>query len=324
MELEELETSSDTNEDNSSSESEYAPDKKKSKIPSLVSQMELNDLVRDLGLPKDGSEFLASFLKKKNLLEPKTKVSFYRNRDFEFRKYFVQDKKSSLVFCKDVEGLMNVFQPNSYKASDWRLFIDSSKRSIKAVLLHNTNVYAPIPIAHSTVMNEKYENMEILLQRIQYQKHLWQICGDLKIITLLLGQQSGFTKYPCYLCLWDSRDRQNHYSSSKQWLVRSSFIPGSNNIINESLVDPSKILIPPLHIKLGLMKQFVKALDKTGETFKYFSSKFPKLSEAKLKEGVFDGPQIRKMFRDKDAVKKMNKLERAAWLSFKDVCQLFR
>jgi len=39
------------------------------------------------------------------------------------------------------------------------------------------------------------------------------------------------------------------------------------------------------------MKQFVKALDKTGETFKYFSSKFPKLSEAKLKERVFDGPQ---------------------------------
>jgi len=142
---------------------------------------------------------------------------------------------------------MNVFQPNSYKTSDWRLFIDSSKRSIKAVLLHNTNVYAPIPIAHSTVMNEKYKNMEILLQRIQYQKHLWQICGDLKIITLLLGQQSGFTKYPCYLCLWDSRDRQNHYSSSKQWPVRSFFIPGSNNIINESLVDPSKILIPPLH-----------------------------------------------------------------------------
>ncbi|KAJ8953392.1 hypothetical protein NQ318_023509 [Aromia moschata] len=60
----ELETPSDTNEDNSNSESEYAADKKKSKIPSLVSQTELNDLVRDLGLPKDGSEFLASFLKK--------------------------------------------------------------------------------------------------------------------------------------------------------------------------------------------------------------------------------------------------------------------
>jgi len=74
-------------------------------------------------------------------------------------------------------------------------------------------------------------------------------------------------------------------------------------------VDPSKILIPPLYIKLGLMKQFVKALDKTGECFQYLQSKFPKLSEAKLKEGVFDGPQIRIMFRDTNISNKMNQLE---------------
>ncbi|GFX99059.1 hypothetical protein TNCV_4810071 [Trichonephila clavipes] len=36
----------------------------------------------------------------------------------------------------------------------------------------------------------------------------------------------------------------------------------------QSLVDPKKILFAPLHIKLGLMKQFVKALDKEGECFK--------------------------------------------------------
>ena len=29
-----------------------------------------------------------------------------------------------------------------------------------------------------------------------------------------------------------------------------------------NLVDPRKVLLPPLHIKLGLMKLFVKALDK--------------------------------------------------------------
>lgn len=155
---------------------------------------------------------------------------------------------------------------NCYDAKDWRLFIDSSKRSIKAVLLHNTNVYAPIPLAHSTVMQEKYENIGVLFQKINYDTHQWQICGDLKILTILLGQQSGFTKHPCYLCLWDSRDRANHYKN-KEWPTRSSFAPGTCNIIHESLVNPSKILIPPLHIKLGLMKQFVKALDKTKQCF---------------------------------------------------------
>ena len=47
-----------------------------------------------------------------------------------------------------------------------------------------------------------------------------------------------------------------------------------------------KILLLPLHIKLGLMKNFVKAMDGTGSAFKYLTEKFPRLSEAKIKEGV--------------------------------------
>jgi len=41
-------------------------------------------------------------------------------------------------------------------------------------------------------------------------------------------------------------------------------VVGEKNVIAEPLVDRSKIILPPLHIKLGLMKQFVKALDKDG------------------------------------------------------------
>ena len=53
---------------------------------------------------------------------------------------------------------------------------------------------------------------------------------------------------------------------------------------------PEKVLLPPLHIKLGLMKQFVKALDKERHCFKYLCVKFPTITEEKLKAGVFDGP----------------------------------
>ena len=53
--------------------------------------------------------------------------------------------------------------------------------------------------------------------------------------------------------------------------------------------------MPPLHIKLGLIKQFVKALDRNSEAFKYLQNFFPKLSEAKIKAVIFIGPQIRKM-----------------------------
>ena len=165
------------------------------------------------------------------------------------------------------------------------------------VLLHNGNKFAPIPIAHSTKLKETYENLKIVLDKIKYSEHQWQLCGDQKIATLILGQQSGYTKNPCFLCLWDSRDKINHYVK-KEWEKRSNFIPGSKNIRHTPLIEPSKYLLLPLHIKLGLMKQFVKALDKEQDCFRYLQEKFSTISDAKLKEGIFDGPQIRRLFED--------------------------
>ena len=87
---------------------------------------------------------------------------------------------------------------------------------------------------------------------------------------------------------------------------------GEKNMHFESLVDPKQVLLPPLHIKLGIMKQLVKALPKDGEIFKYLSSKFPRLSEAKPKEGIFVGPDIRKLMNDNNVENVMNDVERSA------------
>ena len=46
------------------------------------------------------------------------------------------------------------------------------------------------------------------------------------------------------------------------------------------------------------MKNFVKALDKTKAGFKHLYEKLPRFSEAKIKEGVFVGPQIHELLRD--------------------------
>lgn len=71
-------------------------------------------------------------------------------------------------------------------------------------------------------------------------------------------------------------------------------------------MNPEKIFLPPLHIKLGLIKVFVKAMGKTNSRgFKYLCEKFPKISSAKLK-GVFVGPQIREIFKDNAFVKTLN------------------
>ena len=65
-----------------------------------------------------------------------------------------------------------------------------------------------------------------------------------------------------------------------------------------ALAEWHKTPLRSLHIKFGLMKNFVKAMDRSGSAFKYVAEKFPRLSVAKIKEGVFVGPLIRKLFRD--------------------------
>jgi hypothetical protein len=75
--------------------------------------------------------------------------------------------------------------------------------------------------------------------------------------------------------------------------------PGEKNVVNPPLVVPETIYLPPLHIELGLMKNFVKVIDKTNCGFEYVRNKFPNVSEAKVKEGIFIGPQIRELMQDK-------------------------
>ncbi|GBM32553.1 hypothetical protein AVEN_187143-1 [Araneus ventricosus] len=65
------------------------------------------------------------------------------------------------------------------------------------------------------------------------------------------------------------------------------------------------------------MSRFVKALPKEGECFKYFCDQFSGLSEAKLKEGVFVGSDIRKMMKDENFDTKMETTERKTWESVK-------
>ena len=173
----------------------------------------------------------------------------------------------------------------------------SSKQSLKGVLLHNGNKYPSIPIAHSVHLKESYDNMKLLWEAIKYSEYQWSLCGDLKVIGLLMGMQAGFTKYCCFLCLWDSRAVSQHYKQ-KDWRSRSTFVPGEHSLKENPLVDMNKVLLPPRHIKLGLMKNFMKALHKNGAAFQHLSTVFPGLSTAKLKEGIFVGPQIREVLKD--------------------------
>jgi len=64
-------------------------------------------------------------------------------------------------------------------------------------------------------------------------------------------------------------------------------------------------------------------MDKTGRGFEYMRNKFPKLSDAKMKEGIFKGPQIRELMQDKHFDEDLIQTERNAWLSINRTCKDF-
>ena len=287
--------------------------------PHLISTEELNDLVRDLKLTKFAGELLASRLQGWNLLDSDAKVTFFRTRTADLTNLFSMN--GDLCYCNDISALFNKFGI-VFDTQEWRLFIDASKDSIKAVLLHNGNTYPSVPVAYSVTMRETYQNLKEILQCINYEQYKWAICADFKVIAFLTGLQSGYTKFCCFLCLWDSRSRSEHFTR-KDWPPRVVHIPGTNNISNVPLVDKHHVLLPPLHIKLGLIKQLVKALDRESAAFRYLIQKFPKLSEAKIKEGIFVGPQIRELLNDGHFEETMTAPQLAAWQAFRSVCTEF-
>jgi hypothetical protein len=58
-------------------------------------------------------------------------------------------------------------------------------------------------------------------------------------------------------------------------------------------------------------------VDKESEGFGYIKKRFPKISEAKTKAGIFVGLQIKQLFEDQDFYRKR------AWKAFENVCRNF-
>jgi hypothetical protein len=96
-----------------------------------------------------------------NLLQKGIKVCFFRNRQEEFQDF--NSEENDLVYCNNICGVMDVLD-HEHKTTEWRLFIDSSKTSLKAVLLHNGNKYPSVSLVYGTNMKRTYENLKIQLK----------------------------------------------------------------------------------------------------------------------------------------------------------------
>lgn len=161
--------------------------------PKLFSQSDLNDLIRDLGLPKDSAEVLGLRLKERHTLAAGTSFSWYRFRE----KVFVP------LLHKRVTWFSAIMYVELWTCSkscmNQRNGDFSSKSSLKAVIFHNGNQYASVPVEHSVHLKECYKNIDFVLKTLGYPDHKWTNCRNLQVISMLLGQQIGCTMFLCFL-----------------------------------------------------------------------------------------------------------------------------
>ena len=149
--------------------------------PRPFTQGQLNGLVRDLCLAKEASEIWASARHyEHNILNLQTNITFYWDGDEVLIQYFT--KENNFVFSNNVTTLLVAMGLLQHKPDEWRLFIDSSKKSFKCVLLNNGDKFACVPVGHLVVLKEHNHNIKIVLKKLCYSEHKWVICVDFTMV----------------------------------------------------------------------------------------------------------------------------------------------
>ena len=80
-----------------------------------------------------------------------------------------------------------------------------------------------------------------LLKNLDYNILQWIICVNLKMVSFLLGQQSGYTEYSFFLCMLDSRARNKN---KKHWPESSRLQVGTANVTNEPFSSQGENCLP--------------------------------------------------------------------------------
>ena len=106
-------------------------------------------------------------------------------------------------------------------------------------------------------------------------------------------------------------------SGKKNWPQHKSHTPGVKNMAHQ----PSYIL--PLQIKLGLMKNSTRTLDRNGPAFSFLCEKFQRLSR-KIKVGIFTDLQICWLIKDPKLDLALSDDEKSAWNALRHVPIGFR
>lgn len=242
------------------------------------------------------------------------------------------------------------------------MFIDSNVRSFKMCLIFNRDsaedpVRPVIPLLYSsrrytdpnstgglqaTGLQETYEDLATALKLVEYELHRWKVVCDFKVLNKLLGLNGSWCAEPCLFCRWRSRATvDQHYAKIGTWkkrkVVDDRLVKDKVSVLFACQIPVSKVLLPTLHIKLGVMSQFVKSLfpyeKNVGSTtvkrsgnanaINFLQDFFLEKTDDKIKAGTFTGPDIRRLMKSSVFPKKLKRQEKKAWSAFCDLCVNF-
>ena len=167
---------------------------------------------------------------------------------------------------------------------------------------------------------ETYANNKVLMKKICYEDHQWHISVDLKVD----NDWAARRLYEILLFpMWMGQPNEGEALPWKAMAIPRRKVSWSEECNTSSFSQRDNKYLPQLHIKLGLIKIFVKAMNKEGERFELLGQKFPPIIEAKVREDIFVGPQVKQLFQDPHFKNKLNTVERTAWDVFGNVWSNF-
>ena len=280
--------------------------------PYFPNQKDINDLIRDLGLTKSNAELLTSSLKQWNLLDESVQVTDQIKRHQTFSSFF--SRQDGLYFCNNVAGLFEAIGI-SCNPREWRLYSSTVHSGASKPCCFTTETTTCLslwltlcisnrtkPVSRCCWVPWSMSSMDGRSLESSKWCHSWWVF-EAVLRNVLVSFVSG------------TAVTLAHYHR-KDWPQLTKFSVEKSNVKWVPLIEPQKMLIPPLHIKLDLIKQFLTALDKEPAAFKYLQVLFPKLSVVKVKAGIFVGPQIKKIVECDEFAKLLSSKQKTAWNSF--------
>ena len=115
------------------------------------------------------------------------------------------------------------------------------------------------------------------MEKINYLRLIWIVRGDFKVLGLLLLYNTVDAPDILVLSVCGTAENLTSITTKRTASQKTINSRHTHSVNHEALVVTDKILLPPFHIKLELVKQCVKALDLLSDSWQHVCYTCPRM-----------------------------------------------